>query len=150
MSEPIPILEGDRLSAEDKRLLALFDKMESDQIEFLDAAGKRIIELSSAMLGLLFAVTAFGKDFPPPYLANNATAKQLAVATLLLYVLALLAGVFVVQPRRYARHHYNLSAMRTELDRIVRYKSHTFQVAVAIFVIGSVALASLVGTILLK
>ena len=46
----------------DERLIALFDKLEEQQLDFLDQAGKRVIELSTGMLGLLFAVTAFGKE----------------------------------------------------------------------------------------
>ena len=150
MNDDIPILEGKPLDAEDERLLALFDKMEEGQLDFLDEAGKRVIELSSAMLAILFAVTAFGKDFPPPYLAGSPCTQALAVAALVFYVLALLAGVVAVQPRRYGRSHYNLSDMRRQLDRIIAYKLRWFRVGLALFFAGSLALAILVGSIVLS
>jgi hypothetical protein len=149
MSESIPILEGESLSAEDKRLIALFDKMEGEQVEFLDQSGKRIIELCTVMLGLLFAVIAFGDRFPPPYLAQDPRIKWLLLAVLALYLLALIAGVFAVRPRRYARYHHNLSAMRRELEQIVTDKTFWFQIAVGLLVIGSLALACLIGWLVL-
>ena len=52
------------------------------------------------MIGVLFAVIAFGKDFPPPYLAEPAN-RFLAAGTLGFFFLALLAGVLCVQPEAY-------------------------------------------------
>lgn len=145
---PIPIVNGGELSDADKRLIALFDKLEAGQLEFLDVAGKRVIEISTAMLAVLFGVTAFGKEFPPPYLVGNAVAKWLALATLACYLLALLAGVLAVQPRTYARSHAGLDQLRLELARIVQYKSRWFRVGVWLLFAGSFALAALIALII--
>ena len=145
---PIPIVDGGELSDADKRLIALFDKLEAGQLEFLDEAGKRVIEISTAMLALLFGVTAFGKDFPPPYLVGNAAAKWLALATLGFYLLALLAGVLAVQPRTYDRSHAGLDRLRDELARIVAYKMRWFRVGVWLFFAGSLTLAALIALII--
>lgn len=145
---PIPIVDGGELSDADKRLIALFDKLEAGQLEFLDQAGKRVIEISTAMLAVLFGVTAFGKDFPPPYLVGNAAAKWLALATLACYLLALLAGVLAVQPRRYERHHAGLDQLRQELAHIVKYKTRWFRVGVWLLFAGSLTLAALVALII--
>ncbi len=149
MNDDIPIHEGEPLSAEDRRLLALFDRLEEGQLDFLDGTGKRLIELSSAMLAILFGVTAFGDKFPPPYLAGHPPIQALAVAVLTLYLLALLAGVLAVQPRRYRRSLHNLSELRRELDRLVTYKLRWFQVGLALFFAGSLALAVLVSMLIL-
>lgn len=149
MNDEAPILEGEPLSAEDRRLLALFDKLEEGQLDFLDGAGKRLIELSSAMLAVLFGVTAFGDKFPPPYLAGNPRVQALAVAVLALYLLALLAGALAVAPRTYRRSRYNLSDLRRELDRLVTCKLRWFRVGLALFFAGSLALAVLVGLLVL-
>lgn len=146
---PILIIEGSELDDEDKRLIALFDKLEEGQLEFLDQAAKRVIELSTAMLAVLLAVTAFGKDFPPPYLVGNTWAKGLALATLACYVLALLAGVLAVQPRAYRRSHAGLTRLAKELERMVAYKRLWFRVGVWLIFGGSLALAALIALIIL-
>jgi hypothetical protein len=150
MSElpPIPIVDGGELSEAEERLIALFDKLEADQLEFLDAAAKRVIELSTAMLAVLFGVTAFGKDFPPPYLAGNTPAKWLALVTLALYLLALLAGVLAVQPRTYARSHAGVDRLRKELARIVAYKRWWFRASTWLLFGGSLALAALIALVI--
>lgn len=149
MSAQPPILEGKPLSDEQKRLNALFDEMKKNQLTFIDEAGKRIIELSTGLLGVLFAVTAFGKDFPPPYLRANPLIQALVVATLAAFVLAVLAGVFTVQPRSYDFYESNLSAMRRELEKIVAHKSRWMKIANWTFFAGTVLLAALVAALVL-
>ncbi len=149
MSAQPPILEGQPLSDEQKRLHALFDEMKKNQLTFLDEAGKRIIELTSGLLGLLFAVTAFGKDFPPPYLVAHPARQGLAVAALAAFALALLFGVLTVQPRRYDNYETNLTRLRKELDRIVAYKSRCMAVASWAFFAAALLLAVLVGALVL-
>jgi hypothetical protein len=149
MSAQPPILEGQPLSEEQKRLHALFDEMKKNQLTFLDEAGKRIIELSTGLLGLLFAVTAFGKDFPPPYLSAHPARQGLAVAALTAFALALLFGVFTVQPRNYAYYEHNLTGMETELKKITTYKSRCMIAATWAFFIAALLLAVLVGALVL-
>ena len=149
MSEGLPILEGVPLTDEQKRLVDLFDEMEKKQVDFLDQASKRIIELSTGLLGVLFAVTAFGDKFPPSYLQGNVPAKVLAIATLSLYLSALLMGVWAVQPRDYKRYRHNLTEMKNVLDEIINFKARWLKVASILFVLGSVTLALLIGAIIL-
>ncbi len=147
MSEGPPILEGAPPTEEHKRLVALFDEMEKKQVEFLDQAGKRIIELTTALLGILFAVVALGDKFPPPYLQGNDAAKGLTVAALGFYLGAMLVSVLAVQPQEYRRYEHNVSEMRRELRKITRYKSRWLSVAGALFVLGSLTLALLISSI---
>ncbi len=145
MSAEPPILPGKPLSDEHKRLLALFDELKKNQLTFLDEAGKRIIELSSGMLGLLLAVVAFGKDFPPDYLKHNPDMQALVAVTLAAFVLALLAGVLTVQPRAYDFYDDNLSGMRRELEKIRAHNSRWMKAANWLFFSGSVLLALLIA-----
>jgi hypothetical protein len=149
MSSQPPILDGKPLSEEQIRLNVLFDEMKKNQLTFLDEAGKRVVELSTGLLGVLFAVTAFGKDFPPPYLKANPNSQWLAIAVLAIFILALLFGVLTVQPRNYGYYEYNLTRMRKELDKIVVYKSFCMQVATWAFFGGTLLLAVLIGTLVL-
>jgi len=148
-TQQIEIQQYEPPDPSDERLIALFDKLEAQQLDFLDQAGKRVIELSTGMLGLLFAVTAFGKDFPPPYLAGNLWATGLAIATLLLYLAALLMGVLAVQPRTYKRYEYDVTQMRAEFERMIGYKRRWFRRGTYLFFGGSLTLTALVITVLI-
>jgi len=145
---PIPIVDGKPLDEDDKRLVALFDKLEEGQLDFLDQAGKRVIELSTGMLAVLFGVTAFGNDFPPPYLVGNSPAKWLVLTTLACYIVALLAGVIAVQPKRYTRSHHGLTRLRHELEKMLDYKTRWFRIGVSVFFAGSLALTTLIVMII--
>jgi cobalamin biosynthesis protein CobD/CbiB len=149
MSDQPPIIKGKPLSDEHKRLIALFDEMRKGQLTFLDEAGKRIIELSTGMLGILLAVAAFGKDFPPPYLKANPFVQILVVCTLAAFVLAVLAGVLTVQPREYDDYEHNLTEMRKQLKQIVTRKARWMKVANWLFFTGTVLLAVLIGILIL-
>jgi hypothetical protein len=144
----IEIIEGREPAQENKRLVTLFDEMEGKQLEFIDEAGKSIIERISTLLAVLFAVTAFSNNFPPPYLRGNQMAKELVIATLLLYLLALGMGILATQPRKYQRYQYRLDKMRTELDRMIAYKIRWLSASRWFFAAGSVALAALIITII--
>lgn len=134
--------------AQDDRLFALFDKIEEQQLDFLDQANQRVIELCTAMLGLLFAIAAFGEKFPPAYISANAWAKWCAISVVAFYMAALVAAVFGVQPRSYRRYEYNVTQLRKELDRMRGYKKGWFRFATILFVLGSLALAALLAMVL--
>ena len=144
-----PIVEGTPLTDEQQRLVALFDEMEKQQVDFLDQAGKRIIELIIALLGILFAAAALGDQFPPPYLKGNPPARALTVVTLAFYLGALLTGVLAIQPREYKRYRHNLTEMGNVLDAIIGHKTRWLKVAGILFVLGSLTLALLIAAIIL-
>ena len=143
-------LPGGALSEEDRRLIQRFQDLEQRQLVSLDAAGQRVIELTSLLLGLLFAALAFGDDFPPPYLAGHALAQGVAVAALLCFLGAILFGLRAVQPRSFAAYRHNLSAMARELDRLMGTKSLAVRIAGWFFFGGCCALALLVGVLILR
>ena len=97
----------------------LASKMEKQQVDFLDQAGKRIVELCAALLGVFFAVMALGDTFPPPFLQGNDPARGLTVVTLAFYLAAMLTGVLAIQPREYRRYRHNLTEMRKVIDEII-------------------------------
>jgi hypothetical protein len=150
MNEPIPVVEAEEPDAGDVRLLGLLDQLEAQQIGFLDEAGKRVIELSSVMLGLLFAVLALGDPFPPAWLASAPRNQWLALGALGLYLLALGAGVAAVQPRQYVRPRADLTRMRAEVDRIVAYKRNWFRLGTWLLGGASLCLAALVAALILQ
>jgi uncharacterized membrane protein len=144
----VPVYQGKPLTDEHKRLIALFDEMKKSQIGFIEKSSKRIIELSTGLLGVLFAVTAFGDKFPPPYLKTNPLVQWMAVAVLVTLVAALLCSVLAVQPRNYDYYEKNITEMRKVLDKIIADKSHWMKSATWIFFVGAFLLAILVGFII--
>jgi hypothetical protein len=146
----VPVYPGKPLTEEHKRLNALFDEMKKGQLTFLDEAGKRIIELSSALLGVLFAVTALGNDFPPLYLQGKPFTQGLAIYVLAAFIMALLAGVITVQPRSYDYYESNLSEMRKQLNLIVAHKSRWMKIATWSFFAGTLLLAILIASLVIS
>jgi hypothetical protein len=144
----IPIQETTAPSEEGKQLVALFTEMEHKQLDFLDESGKTIIERISTLMAVLFAVTAFSNTFPPAYLKGNLTAKVFVIITLILYLLALGAGIWGIQPRYYKRYTYNVSALGRELEKITQHKMRWLRIAGVLFALGTVALAILIITII--
>ena len=143
-----PVIEGQEPSEESKQLVALFHDLESRQLDFLDEAAKSVVERVATFLAILFGVTAFGSTFPPPYLKDNTAAKTLVIVTLVLYLIALGAGMWAIQPRYYRGYIYNLSRMKKELEKITKRKMFWLRFAGILFAVGSVTLAALVVAII--
>lgn len=148
MSEEHVRLES--LTETDRRLIALFDELEMGQLDFLDKAGKRLIELATALIGVLFAITTFGDGYPPPYLKDSNTTKVLAIVTLAFYVLTMLMGMLAIQPRKYPRYPHNLDKMREVFDSVRDNKMRWLTVGGVLFWLGSVALAILVVSVIYR
>ena len=150
MNENYPIYEGTVASDTDSRLVDLFDEMDKHQIVFLDEANKRIVELTTLLLGILFVVTAFGDKYPPPYLEANSFNQVMAITTLGFYITAMLVGFMGVKPRQYKHFESNLSEMRKELRNIMDVKSRYFKIGSILFFLGSVGLTVMVGSVILS
>ena len=132
---------------EHKQLTALFDEMKKNQLTFLDEAGKRIIELSTGLLGVLFAVIAFGDKFPPSYIAGKPLTQGLLIIVLSVFVTAILFGVLTVQPRKYDYNDRSLTDMREKLKDLLAYKSLRMKAATWLFFAGTVLLAVLISSV---
>lgn len=140
-----PVYDGEPLQPEEQRVKLLFNEIRRDQLTLIDQAGKRIIELSTGMLGLLFTISAVGADFPPPGLRSTAPGGLgLLIAAICAYILALLFGVLTIQPQVYLHFEFNLTRMAAELDKMVRTKVRRMRLANIFFFIGTFMLATLV------
>ena len=145
----IPMLSAEPPSDEHKRLVALFSDMESKQLEFLDGAGKSIIERIATLLAVVFAVMAFGGNFPPKYLVGHAWTKAVVLAVLACYLLSMGLGMLAIQPRSYDLYRENVTRMRRELDRMIAWKKRCVLWAGILFALGTAALAVLIALIIL-
>ena len=145
----IPMLPTERPTDEQKRLVSLFSDIESKQLDFLEQAGKSIIERVAALLAVVFAVIAFGSNFPPKYLVGNGWVKAMIFAVLICYLLAMGAGLLAIQPRSYKLYHENVTGMRSEFERMLSWKKSCIWLANVLFALGTVALAVLIALIIL-
>jgi hypothetical protein len=118
--------------------------MESRQLDFLDEAGKSIIERIATFLAVLFAVTAFGNDFPPKYLVHIPWSKYVVIGILVCYLVALSMGMWAIQPRKYSQYIHNVSGLQEEWERLITRKRRWIKWAGILFALGTVALAVLI------
>ena len=148
----VPIYGAEPETAEEKeqrqRLQAIFADMESKQPDFLDEAGKSIIERIATFLAILFAVTAIGSNFPPKYLTVSPWEKYLVVAILVCYLVAMGMGMWAIQPRNYGLYQYNITRKEKEWKRIIARKKLWVRLAGILFAMGTVALAILIVLII--
>lgn len=149
MTSQPPIEKGRKPTLEEERLVAIFAEIESKQLELLDQSAKRIIELVTALLGIVVAVSSFSDNFPPPYLANNFLARYMGVTALSCYIGALLTAMWTMQPGNYRNYRYNLSGMREVLDKIIKTKSFRLRLSGILFGLGAMALGVMIGSVLL-
>jgi hypothetical protein len=144
----IPTLKGEQPTDEQKRLVTMFEDMKSKQPDFLDESGKSLVERAASFLAILFAITAFSSTFPPPYLKGNFPAKVLVTMTLISYLIAIAMGTVAIWPCRYRLYKSNLNGMEAELAKIIDHKVRWMRGAGIMLVIGSIALAALIISII--
>lgn len=144
------VVEGRPPKAEESQLAALFSGLEKGQLDHIDAAAKRVIELDTGLLGVLFAITAFGEKFPPPYLAGNTLAKVCVVLTMASLLGATFCAMLVLQPRDYTYNRYRTDEMRETLEKIIRDKSVYLRFSGLLFFLGSAALGLLITSLILN
>lgn len=144
--QPVPETQDE---VEDhQRLRAIFEEMEKKQPDFLDEAGKSLVERVATFLAILFGVTAFGSTFPPAYLKSSPWDKYLVIAILVCYLLAMSLGLFSIQPRNYVWNRYQTSQMALKLKRIITRKKRLVQWGGVLFALGTLILALLIVTII--
>lgn len=150
MHDDIEIIDAAEPDEFDKRLVALFAEMDTKQLEFIDAAGKSIVERVAALIAVLFVVTAFGEKFPPAYLTGNTIAKALIIESLVCYAFAMGTGMRVSQPQTYIYNRGELASMRDTLQAILKDKKRWLFWSGLFFALGSLCLALLIVSIIIN
>src|SRR6266567_8837951 len=143
-----PIQDTREPSEESKHTKAVFDELESKQLDTLDESGKSIIERIATFLGILFGISILSNNFPPPYLKGNSAAKVMIIVTLACFLLAIGAGIWETQVRYYNRYTHNVSRSAEELERIIQHKVLWLRVANLLFALGAIGLAGLLIVII--
>ncbi len=148
MSDQIPIFDPvpqtqDEIE-EKKRLKAIFADMESKQLDFLDDAGKSIIERIALFLTVLFGVAAFGGSSTSAFLKGNGWDKSLVIVILGCYLIAIGMAIWAIQPRSHNWRRYDTKQLADLLAHMIAHKKRWVQWAGILFVLGTVALAILI------
>jgi len=146
-ADDLPLHEAHEPSQKARRVNALFDDIESKQIENVNESGKALIERIATFLGVLFGLSILSNNFPPSYLKGNTPIKALLIAALACYLLAIGAALWATQVRYYQRYTYNVTRSQAEISRIVSHKLGWLRAAQILFAFGTVALAALLITI---
>ena len=141
--QPIPVYDAREPSEASKRVTAIFDDIESKQLENLNDAGKSLIERVATFLGVLFGLSILNSTFPPSYLKGNTPVKVLLLAALASYLLAIGAALWVTQVRFYHRYMYNAARSQAELAKMIRQKVTWLRLAHLLFALATVLLAAL-------
>jgi len=146
--QQFPVEEAELLTQdqveERQRLKAIFDEIEKQQLTFLDDAGKSVIERIATFLAILFGVTAFGSTFPPSYIKHSVWNRDLIIAVLACYLVAMLLGMLAIYPRTYSWHRYQTSTMATTFRKMQTYKKRLVRLAGLLFALGTLVLAILI------
>jgi hypothetical protein len=141
--QPFPVYDAHEPSEASKRIDAIFDDMESKQLDNLNDAGKSLIERIATFLGVLFGLSILNSTFPPSFLKGNTPVKVLLIAALAGYLLAIGAALWATQVRFYHRYTYNATRSQAELTQMIRHKVTGLRLANLIFAIGTILLAAL-------
>jgi hypothetical protein len=141
--QQIPVYDAHEPSEESQRISAMFDEMESRQLDTLNDAGTSLIERIATFLGVLFGLSVLSSNFPPAYLTGNTPVKVLLIAALAGYLLAIGAALWATQVRFYHRYTFNATRSQSELRRMVRRKVLWLRLAHVLFALGTVLLAAL-------
>jgi hypothetical protein len=141
------LYEGREPSPAARRVNALFDDMESKQIDNVNESGRALIERIATFLGVLFGISVLSNNFPPSYLKGNTPVKALLIVALAGYLLAIGAALWATQVRYYQRYTYNASRSQAEMARVAGHKLGWLRAAHVLFALGTVALAALLITI---
>lgn len=115
----------------------------------LEEAARQIIGLVTALLGVLFGVVALTEDKLPAYL-QLPVVRWLSVAAVALWLLALLAALGVVLPRRWTANPAQPASQAEAFDQILRLKSAALTAAAITFWLGVSALGGVLVVAILS
>lgn len=151
--QQIPKYEEETETVEQKdkkqRLKKIFGELEQKQPDILDEAAKSVIERAATFLAILFGVIALGGTFPPKFLTLHPWISFLVIGILGCYLLAIGAAMWSLQPRDYHEYLYNISRLEREWIRLIQHKKFWTRWSGLLFAGGTVALALLIGVIIL-
>lgn len=134
-------------SDEDKRLAALFDKFEQESLDNLEKGARDLIQLVTALFGVIFGILALGGEAAaaPLRLPLAIAPAAISLAALLL---TLFAALDVIVPAAHRVRKLGHSDREQAYARMLQRKSEGLRAAAIFFAIGLSAFAALIGVLL--
>ncbi len=140
---------GTRLATPaESQLVARFAQWEAESLTNLESGARQIIQLVSALLGVMLGTLALGDE-------KFATALQIplviVLASLILFawLVALLAALAVVIPSEFLTRRASLDDMHATYQTLLQQRNMRLSIAVVAFGSGIVAFGGLILTLLL-
>lgn len=133
---------------EENQLLARFAQWEAESLTNLESGARQIIQLVSALFGVMLGTLALGDEKFAAAL-QAPLVKWCAGLVLLAWLIALLTALAVVIPGEFRPRRASLDDMRITHSTLLQNKSQQLYCAVVAFGAGVVAFACLLFTLLL-
>jgi hypothetical protein len=140
----MPEYEVERIrppSPEEERLADWFAEQRLRSPDHLEAAARQMIGLVTGLLGLLLGVVAVAEK-PLPSYVTWPLVRWLTVAGIALLLLALIAGLVVLWPRRMAVSSHSIADQRQAFQAILRHKALALSASLILFCLGLSALVA--------
>ena len=128
-------------SPEEERLADWFAEQQLKSPDHLEAAARQMVGLVTGLIGLLLGVVAIAEKPLPSYLAWPLL-RWLTVVGIVLLLLALVAGLAVLWPRRWAVSSRSLTDQRQTFEAILQRKARALSAGMVLFCLGVAALAA--------
>ena len=141
--DEIKNLSSRPLLPDEQRLLQIFDKIEESSLDHLDEGARQIIQLVTALYGVIFGVLALGAEKMGAEL-HRPLVLVLGIAAVLAFLVALLAAAWAVLPQPYYYRSANLTDKKARYTQMIEHKSRTLYVAFVAFAFGAILFALLV------
>lgn len=132
---------------EENQLLARFAQWEAESLTNLESGARQIIQLVSALFGVMLGTLALG-DEKFALALQAPLVKWCAGLALLAWLIALLTALAVVIPGEFRPRRSSLDDMRTTYSILLQNKIQWLYCAVVAFGAGIVAFALLLFTLL--
>jgi hypothetical protein len=136
-------------NTEEKKLREWFETQSLESPKNIEDAARLLIGLVTGLLGALFSVLTISAEKLPAYLSLPSI-KWCGVIAVALWLLSLLAGLFVVSPRKWQSDAGKPDTQKTAFSQLLRYKSTWLRASVILFGLAIVALGIVLVTALLS
>lgn len=133
----------------EKEMREWFNAQKLESPKIIEEAARLLIGLCTALLGALFGVLTVSAEKLPAYLSLPLV-RWPGVAAVVLWLLALLAALVVILPRRWQTHPHQPQSQAQTFADLLAHKATWLSIAVGLFALAVVMLGVVLVTALLS
>jgi hypothetical protein len=148
--DDLPVVESAPLTRHEERLIERYEEIDSQSLERLIDAGKRLVEWSTAAVGIFFAALALINNPTVLTAFGRIEIKWVSGAAIVFYLLAVSMGYLASMPRQYKRRRYSLDDMREQDLQMHHRKYRWLRLGSLFFSLGTGALGVVILLLLTK